>query len=308
MTGRGGEGVGLGLIATFLWALYNVGTSIGRADGFSSIDLAMLRFGSAAILLFPLLVIRFGAVKRIGVFRLCLLTVLIGPLFPLLLNTGYGIAPLAHGVAIPAAATMLTATTLATVINRSPLRANRVMGIGLLICGLVIIASNQSSRQAQSEIPVWIGDLFFAASGVVWGTFTWLVGRWRLPALETTAAVSATSACLFLPVYLTFFGATSLPAALWFEQVIYQGLFGGALAIMAFGACVLRVGPGAAALFPALVPPAAILISIPLTGTIPTVGECLGIGLSTLGLIVALDFTTRYLDRLGARSRQPSGE
>ncbi len=297
--GCGGQGIALGLAATLFWALYNVGTSIGRADGFSSADLAMLRYGVASVCLLPLLIARRGIASGIGVWRLCLLTALIGPPFALFINAGYGIAPLAHAVVISPGVTMLVANMLSIVIDRRPMPVNRTAGMVLLVAGLAIIAFDQPDAQAAASVlPVWVGDLCFVASGTLWGVFTWLVGRWQLPALETTAAISAASAMLFLPIYILGFGVTaSIPIGLWIEQAVYQGILGGALAIAAFAACILRLGTGTAALFPALLPPAAILVAIPLTGSLPTALEFTGIAFATTGLVVALDVTRRLVAR-----------
>lgn len=297
--GRGGQGIALGLASTLFWAFYNVGTSIGRADGFSSADLAMLRYGVAAICLLPLLIVRRGVASGIGLWRLCLLTALIGPSFALFINAGYGIAPLAHAVVISPGVTMLVANMLSVVVDRRPMPGNRIAGMALLVVGLGVIAYDQPDTQAAtSSLPVWVGDLCFVASGTLWGVFTWLVGRWQLPALETTAAVSAASAIVFLPIYLLGFGVTAtIPVGLWIEQAVYQGILGGVLAIAAFAACILRLGTGTAALFPALLPPAAILIAIPLTGSLPTALELAGIAFATTGLVVALDVTRRLAAR-----------
>lgn len=290
--GQWAEGVALGFAATIFWSFYNVGTAIGRADGFSSADLAMLRFGVAALVLGPLLAFRTGWRPALPFRRVAALTLLIGPPFAFFINTGYGIAPLAHAVVISPGVTMLTANVLAAIVDRRAVPMQRRIGIALLVLGLVAIAADQPAA-APTGVPVWLGDLCFVASGTLWGVFTWLVGRWKLPAIETTAAVSVCAALCFLPVYLFAFGVTLLPAGLWVEQVVYQGLFGGALAIVAFAGCVTRLGAGTAALFPALLPPMAVLLAIPLAGQTPSGVQWLGMALASGGLIVSLEFMRR---------------
>lgn len=287
---RYAQGVALGLAATLSWALYNVGTSIGRADGFSASDLAMLRYGVAAVILLPFLLRRLDVAHGIGWGRLLVLTAMIGPPFALLINVGYGIAPLSHAVVISPGVTMLVANVLAIVVDGRPMPLNRRIGMALLVAGLVAIAVDQPDIRPQSSMPVWLGDLCFVASGTLWGIFTWLVGRWKLPAVETTAAVSVLAALIFLPVYIFGIGITAMPVALWIEQGIYQGVLGGALAIVAFAGAVMRLGAGTAALFPALLPPAAIIVGVIMAGTAPSLMALCGIVLATGGLAVSLDF------------------
>ena len=76
--------------------------------------------------------------------------------------------------------------------------------------------------------------------------------------------------------------------------MLYQGLLGGSFAIVVFASAVSVLGPGLAALFPALVPPLAALVSIPLIGTWPNTTQWVGVVLATLGLLVSLD-TSRWL-------------
>lgn len=131
------------------------------------------------------------------------------------------------------------------------------------------------------------------ASGSLWGCFTWLAGRWKLPALETTAAVSLSAALCLLPVYLAVFGIPDHPPMLWAVQALYQGVLGGALAIVAFAACVRRLGAGTAALFPALLPPAAVMLAIPIANQAPSASQWLGATLSSAGLLMSLDIKRR---------------
>ena len=300
--GQLSEGIALGLAASLAWGFYNVGTDIGRADGFSSADLAMLRYGVAALMLTPFLLIGSGRWRGVlSPARVFLLTATIGPPFALLINTGYGIAPLAHAVVISPGTTMLTANLLHRLVDGHSMPRHRKIGMAMLCLGLVAIAADQPASK-QDGLPVWLGDLCFVGSGFLWGVFTWLAGRWRLPAVETTAAVSLLSAVIFLPVYLMGFGIPQRPLALWLEQAVYQGVLGGCLAIVAFAACVSRLGAGPAALFPALVPPLAVLIAIPLDGQWPSLLQWLGISLGAAGLVISLD-AARALLRKDAGSR-----
>lgn len=298
------QGVALGLGATLSWALYNVGTAIGRADGFSSADLAMLRYGVAALVLMPFLLPRLAIARAIGWRRLLLLTLMIGPPFALFINAGYGIAPLSHAVVISPGVTMLVANALALMVDRRAMPLNRRIGMALLVAGLIAIAADQPDTPPQSDLPVWLGDLCFVVSGTLWGIFTWLVGRWRLPPVETTAAISILAALVFLPIHVFGFGVTSMPAELWLEQAVYQGVLGGALAIVAFAGAVMRLGTGTAALFPALLPPAAILAGVVIAGTVPSPMAVSGIALATSGLAVSLDLRRRARPPVdGSRAR-----
>ena len=134
-----------------------------------------------------------------------------------------------------------------------------------------------------------LGDLCFVCTGILWGTMTWLVGRWNLSPVPLAAAVAGLSSLVFLPAYLIIWGPSDLPPRLWLEQAIYQGAIGGCLAFVAFGATVRVLGAGRAAVFSALVPPLAVLIGIPATGVWPDLVQWVGVSLASIGLTVSLE-------------------
>lgn len=282
-------GVGVGLMASFSWALYNVGIEIGRQDGFSPADLAILRYIVPAIALPPIMYwTRSTTLQNLTIARAIVLSLLVGPVFALLTNTGYRIAPLAHAVVISPGMTMITANVLSRVFDGRPIPLQRIVGMTILLGGLVIISADQTPSK-DSVSAVWIGDLLFFTSGCLWGTFTYLMGRWDLSPLPTTAAVSAISLIAFLPIYLIYFSIPDVSAPLALEQIFYQGVLGGCVALLAYTFAIIFIGAGQAAIFPAIVPPIAVLIAIPFTLEWPNGWQWMGVVLATGGLVISLD-------------------
>lgn len=279
-------GIALGLAAAFSWGIYNVGAEIGQASGFRPADLTMLRYGGAAVLMLPLL---WMARHRLPPLRqIAWVTLLIGPPFALLFNLGFQRAPLSHAVVIGPGMSMLMANALVRWRDGIALSANRRIGMAVLIAGLLVIAADQPAPKSWGG-SVLLGDLCFVGSGSLWGIYVYVMGRWRLPPLETTAAVASLATLLFLPVYMIVWGLPAMPAALWAEQFFYQAMIGGCLAFVVFAAAVGRLGAGRAALFAALVPSSAVLLAIPLTRQWPDPLQWGGVVLASIGLIVSLD-------------------
>ena len=289
-------GVALGLAAAFAWAVYNVGIDIGRDQGFSSADLTMLRYVGGAATMLPLMLLmpRHGAALSRP--RLALLILLAGPGFAWLINTGYGLAPLSHAVVISPGMTMIVATALARLVDGVPLSAVRLTGMVLLLAGLAVIGADRAAPGGAEGL-VWLGDLCFLATGTLWGIFTWLLGRWRLDAVQVTGQIALASSLVFLPFYCVVLTPSVMPAAAWAAQTVYQGLLGGALAIVFYAAAVSRLGPQGGGLFPALVPPLAVLLALPMTGIAPNHLQLAGIALATLGLVVSLDLASAFRRR-----------
>jgi drug/metabolite transporter (DMT)-like permease len=268
-------GILWGLIAAIAWSGYNVGSRLGRMDGLAPIDMSMLRFGVAAILLAPFVVSR-GRKHSFGWLRVLTLVALAGPLFGLLINTAFGLAPLSHAVVLTAGATMVSNSTLAWILDRTKLAPARLIGMTILIAGLLVISTGQDvSSQASGQI--WLGDLCFAAAGTLWGTFTYLLGRWKVEPLAGIGYVSILSTFAFLPFFLVWHTNGSVPSSVWVSQALFQGVLGGCLAPVAIAKAVSCLGATEASLFPSIVPSGALLLAIPLLNEWPASSEVLAL-------------------------------
>lgn len=279
-------GVLFGFLSVLFWAIYNVGSDLGDADGFRPVDLAFFRFFVGGLCLAPLLVLSRRHLPPVR--QLALLCLLAGPVFGLLVATGFRYAPLAHAVVVPPATSIIVTTLLVRFVAGERFSPPRLIGAAILICGLVLLAFD-TPEPGVSGGPAWLGDLCFVASGSLWGTYTFMLARWRLPAAPTAAAIAVTSGLLFAPVYFVFFGLVDLSPGVLATQAFYQGLVGGALSFVTFAATVSRLGAGRAALFFALVPAAAVLMAVPMTGSLPNAMQAVSITLATIGIAISLD-------------------
>jgi hypothetical protein len=228
------EGLAFGLTATLAWALYSVGTSIGRADGFSSADLAMLRYGVAAVILAPSLLAARprSAGKGLPPAR-SQPTLLIGPPFALFINAGYSIAPLYDAVVLSPSVKMLVANALATLQTASRCRA---IGKSGSRCSsqawppLPATSRRRADHGSCGHIHLARGPMAVTADQVNRARISF-----RRDCLSTDPSCRA--------------GGSHQPPGRWLEQTVCQRVLGGALAIVAFVACMSRPGLGTAALF-----------------------------------------------------------
>jgi drug/metabolite transporter (DMT)-like permease len=143
------------------------------------------------------------------------------------------------------------------------------------------------SPQASDQI--WLGELCFTAAGALWGTFTYLLGRWKVDPLAGIGYVSILSTLAFLPFFLAWHTNGQVPPSVWVSQALFQGVLGGCLAPVAIAMAVSYLGATEASLFPSIVPSGALLLAIPLLNEWPTSSEILGVAICTLGLLTALN-------------------
>jgi drug/metabolite transporter (DMT)-like permease len=282
-------GAALGVFAALLWGANQAAARAGIQAGLSAFDIAVLRFGTAGLLLLPWLLRRgLRDAAGVGWSRALIIAVLIGPLFFLLNVGGYAFAPLAHGaVVLPAAFTIASMALAAWVLGERPSGA-RLFGAGIVFAGLIAIVG-RSLATADAQTP--LGDAMFAIAGSMWATATVLVQRWKITPMQTVSLVATISAAVLLPLWWIGLDHSRIATASWQVlalQVGVQGIAAGIFAVLAFTRAVVLLGAARAAVFPALVPAFAILLGIPLTGEWPSALQWLGLGLVSIGLIVAV--------------------
>ena len=117
-------GLAAGFAAVALWAVYNVGSRYAAGQGFVAADLVVLRFVAAGLIGWPLLA-RLGPnpglrdLAGLGWGRGIVLALLAGPLFGLLMASGFLRAPLAHAIVFAPASESPMCRTLPAVMRRA---------------------------------------------------------------------------------------------------------------------------------------------------------------------------------------------
>lgn len=278
-----------GLAAVVMWGLYLAYARAGVATGLLPQDFVFLRYATAGAIMAVWLARHSPkTLGGVGWRRGAALAVFAGPLFIALGVGGYVHAPLSHGAVIQPSAIALGSMALAWLLFREPLTRGRLLGTAIIVAGLALIASTGGGTAGPDA---WIGDLMFVGAGLFWVGFTLLLRHWGIGGIPATAAVSILSAALVVPAFAAF-GSFERLAALdpgtLLTQIVVQGVFSGMLAVIAYGRAVEHLGAGRAALFPAMVPAAALLVGIPVAGEVPGPAEWAGALLAAAGLAVAM--------------------
>jgi drug/metabolite transporter (DMT)-like permease len=288
------RGMFYGLAAVLIWGGYLAMARAGVVGGVTAGDFSLIRYGTAGLIMLPWLAVNQPlSMAGMGWGRALALTLTAGPLFILLGVGGYVFAPLAHGaVAQPAAVVIFTTLFAAFVLKDRPDRM-RLIGLGIVLLGIAVIAG--PGLFSGTEMTP-LGDAMFLGAGLLWASFTILARRWGIKAIPATAVVSVLSALIVVPAYAATTGVShllSIPPAVLVPQILVQGVLSGVVAVICFTRAAENLGAARAALFPALVPASAILMGIPIAGEWPNFGQWLGLGLTSLGLLVAMGVLRR---------------
>lgn len=290
-------GIGVGLLAASIGALYTVFARWGIARGLQAPDLTVLRFGVAGLVTLPVLLWawRTDAAQFVKRWRLwAAVALLAGTPFGLLMFGALQFAPPSHAAVFPFAAMSVMGLLLSARVFGDRITARKGTGIGLVLAGLVLLSGVEA---ASFTARAALGDAMFVLAGSLWAGFGILLRRHRLDPLLATAVVSFSALVSYVPVYLLATGGARLlaatPAVLWTELLV-QGLIAGAGTLFTYAKMVALLGPSRAAVFPALAPGLAALMAWPVLGHVPTLAETRGLVVVMGGLIIAVTTAARH--------------
>jgi drug/metabolite transporter (DMT)-like permease len=282
-------GLAWGLIAAAIWTVYSVLARLGIKSGLSPLDMTLLRFAPGALVMLPF-VWRWGLrdMAGIGWQRGVVLAALSGPVFSLLMMTGFAHAPLAHGAVIAPACQMLAGIGFSAWLARAAVTRETVFGATFVLLGLGFMGSDALLHGEGGS--VLLGDVLFAAAGASFGLFGALSRRWLVDPVRVTGVAVVLAFAMFTPLYV----ALADPAALFAAapgfvalQAVAHGLGAGLVAVLAYSRAALLLGPGRASFFGAMVPGAASLLAIPVLDEIPTALQVAGLLAVVAGLLLA---------------------
>ncbi len=284
-------GIGGGLFAATVSALYTVFARFGMLHGLAPHDMTFLRYGVAGFVTAPVLVYHITMGKTDFMeqrFAWIGIALLAGPLFGLTIFSAFEFAPPSHAAIFPTSAMSVMGTLLAAPFLADRLTKRKIGGMAIVILGLLII-SDVSGHSFDSRS--MIGDLLFVLAGTMWAGFGILLRKYKLDPLLATAVVSFFALITYVPVYLYATGAANLrnvaPSIAWLE-ILIQGVLAGAGTLYSYAKAVQILGAGRAAIFPALAPGIATLLSWPVLGSIPRPSDVLGLAIAIVGLLISV--------------------
>ena len=267
--------------------IYGTNFAISRhavLNGFTTFDMAALRFGVAGVIMFPLLV-KWGIrdCAGIGWGRGLVLALLSGVPLTLLMIYGLSLSPASHGATMtPGTVTVIGALGGYLMFGVRPGRLG-VLGIAIVISGLTMIAIAGTTSGSRNII---LGDLCFFLAGLVWGFFPLLLQRWKVDGLRATAPIAVVSMVVFLPFYFWQGGGNLAQVPLWMSVAhgFNQGVLNVIVGLWLWGYAVEKVGAARSGRFPPLIPVIGTLCAIPLLGEWPGPLQWIGIALIVTGL------------------------
>ncbi len=280
-----------------IWAFWLIVSRIGATSTLTIYDLAALRYGISAVVALPF-VIFFKAWKNLPLQRIVILTFLLGPLYILMVFSGFIFAPAAHGGVFMNGPVPIMTLILGAILLNTAIEYRKLAGAALIIVSSAVLGFGASGLMlAQS----WIGDLCFIFGGLCFAVFVTLSRLWNIKTLDIFFCGSVVNAVIYVPVWYFFLpsGFATTEISLVILQSIYQGLLPNLVGLVFIAHASKTAGADVTAAFMAIVPGfgallGVILLSeqIPLTSWGAIVGLTAGLLLMALKLPQSRDLKT----------------
>ncbi|KZL20132.1 EamA-like transporter family protein [Pseudovibrio axinellae] len=276
------QGTFWALTAVLIWAGSLVLMRLGVTTSLNAYDLTALRFGTAAMLLIPVILKHGFAYDRLKLRGIVLIVTCFGAPYILLISFALTTASATAGGAINPGFMAVITVFLAPQAFKTRIGRAQLLGIGLILMGVLF-----TIRHEESGLP--IGPALFVLTGSLWALYGLTVRKAKILALHATAIVAVGSALFYLPLYIIALPKqiSTASARDILLQLGFQGVLVSVVAVYSFNRSAELLGPVMGATLPALIPIAtlgigAVVLHEPAgTGEI-TVATTIGLGVALI--------------------------
>ncbi|MGB4344141.1 MAG: DMT family transporter [Moraxellaceae bacterium] len=222
-----------------IWSGFVLLSRVAGKTALNGFDLTALRFGTAAILLFPVWLFW----KRVPLFnrRMLALVATGGIGYSVVVYSSFRFAPAAHGAVLLSGVLPFFVAVLAWRLLDTPLSPNLRKALLLIALGVGALAAHSLHDLGNS----WPGDLLMLTASFLWGLYTVLVKKWGYSPWETTLGVALLAALIYLPAYALLLpkGIALVPLSAIVMQAFYQGVLVVIVAMLLYMQALARLGP-----------------------------------------------------------------
>ena len=275
----------LGLTAALIWGAWPVISKLSINHTLSAYDLTLFRVGIAGVILLP--IILKNGTGGLGLPRAFLLSCGAGAPYMLFAAGGLNYSTAGHFGVVAPSCMLMTSTIGAWFLFGDRPSSFRLIGLAAIFAGVTLIGWKAFAVLEEGQ---WIGDLMFAAAGVLWAGYTLGTRAWSVSPLQATSLVPTMSMVFYVPYYFLFvetdmWETPPLELAL---HAGFQGILNAILALVFYTKVVSILGAARGAVFATTVPGIAVILAFPVLGEVPTIMELTGVAAVSAGMVLAI--------------------
>lgn len=281
-------GLAFGLGAALIWSVWSVATRFAVTTSLGPYDVTFLRFAVSAFLLWPVLLFKGTPWRAAGAKRLAIMFCGAGVPFVLLSSFGMHYAPASHTATLMVSGMPIWVALLSALLHGERFARKQIAGMAAVVLGVLCIGGYAVFMERAAG--VWRGDLLLIAAGFFFACFTVTQRVSGLSPWRATVLVNVVSALAFSPVYFLWLSPRIFSAPLTdvLIQALVQGVGVAFLGMLFYAQAVRHLGAPRAAIFGALTPAFAVLLSLPVLHEVPGALTLAGIALvmGGVGMVV----------------------
>jgi drug/metabolite transporter (DMT)-like permease len=214
-----------------------------------------------------------------------------GLLYGLLAYHGFVYAPAAHASVLMPGSLPLWTALLALWVLGERISGSRIIGL-MCIVGGDLLVGGASLLHALDGSGVWRGDVLFILAACTWASYSVLVRKYALQAVQATTAITVFSFLVYVPSYLALVWVGLLPGhiitapaadVLW--QMLMQGLGSVVVSGISFNLMIRYYGPVRSTMLTAVVPGLSALSAALVLGEPLPWNVLAGLTLVTVGIV-----------------------
>ena len=270
----------------FVWSFWLIVSRVANQSGLTIYDLAAFRYGLAALIAVPLC-LYYKPWRGLRLAQIAVLSFILGPVYILIVFSGFLYAPAAHGGIFMNGVLPLISILFALVLIRVLPSLRQAMGAVLVLGSAIAVALDASGS---SGTDAWIGDLLFLVGALFFSIYMILSERWKLGAMQIIFCGTVVNAAIYLPVWYFWLpsGLSDAPMGPLLLQAIYQGFVPNLIGLLFIAHASQTIGTGNTSFILAAVPGGgAILGALILGETLSLIG-ILALILLTSGLLLSV--------------------
>ena len=242
-----------GISVVFIWSFWLVVTRSGVSSTLTIYDFAAFRYGLSFLIALPI-VLYYKPWQTISLFRICVLTFLLGPVYILCVFGGFVYAPAAHGGIFMNGLMPVITLLFGFILLRQKIFLQQALGASSILLGAFLVVFDGINLSFSNA---WIGDLFFVTGAIFFSIYVILSRLWNITMTQLLLCGSVINAFLYLPIwwYLLPQGFIGVPRDILTLQMIYQGFVPNLVGIFLITYASQQIGSASISAILSAVPP-----------------------------------------------------
>ncbi len=269
-----------------VWSFWLIVSRVANESGLTVYDLAAMRYGLASLVAVPLC-LYYKPWRGLRLSQIAILSFILGPVYILIVFSGFLYAPAAHGGIFMNGVLPLISILFGIFLFRKLPGVQQILGAALILVSSVVLAWDTSVTRFQTA---WIGDLMFVVGALFFSTYVILSERWQLRPMQIIFCGTVVNAALYLPVWVLWLpsGLAEAPMGPLLLQSVYQGFVPNLIGLLFVAHASRTIGNANTSSILAAVPGGGAFLGLLILGESLSLTSVMALVILTAGLLMSV--------------------